>query len=67
MPNTDMKILILIVIFHDFVTEKNQKPSIDYFIQGLYKKVFSNLSHTELLRLPKINQNQLQPGFCLYD
>ena len=26
-----------IVIFDDFVTEKNQKPLIDYFIQGRHK------------------------------
>ena len=33
--NTDLQ---KVVIFEDFVCEKNQKPLIDYFIQGHHKK-----------------------------
>ena len=34
MSNTDLQ---RIVIFDDFVCEKNQKPLIDYFIQGRHR------------------------------
>ena len=51
--NTDLQ---RIVIFDDFVCEKNQKPLIDYFIQGR-QKLFSNLFNTKFLRLSKTNQN----------
>ena len=29
-----------IVIFDDFICDKNQKPLIDYFIQGRHKKCY---------------------------
>ena len=29
-----------IVIFDDFICDKNQKPPIDYFIQGRHKKCY---------------------------
>lgn len=44
--NTDLQ---KVVIFEDSVCEKNQKPLIDYFIQGHHKKLFSYLPITELL------------------
>ena len=42
-----------LVVFDDFVSEKNQKPLIDYFIQGRHKKLLCDLSFAKLFRNTK--------------
>ena len=38
-----------IVIFDDYVCEKNQREIVDYFIQGRHKKLFCYLSESKFL------------------
>ena len=42
-----------IVIFDDFVTEKNQKPLIDYYIQGRHKNCSLIYLSQSYYRCPK--------------
>ena len=55
-----------IVIFDDFVCEKNQKPLIDYFIRGRHKNCSVIYLSQSFYRTPKdIRLNCSH--FCLYD
>lgn len=61
--NTDLQ---RIVIFDDFVCEKNQKPLIDYFIQGRHKNcsvIYLTQSYYGCPKSIRINCSH----FCLYD
>ena len=55
-----------IVIFDDFVTEKNQKPLVDYFIQGRHKNCsVIYLSQSYFKNRKKIRLNCSH--YCIFD
>ena len=55
-----------IVIFDDFICEKNQKPLIDYFIRGRHKNcsvIYLSQSFYKTLKDIRLNCSH----FCVYD
>ena len=43
-----------LIIFDDFVYEKNQKPLVDYFIRGRHKIIVLFICHNLITKLRKI-------------
>ena len=58
--NTDLQ---SVVIFDDYVCEKNKKQLIDYFIQGRHKNCSVIYLSQSFYKTPKKYQTKLQP-FC---
>ena len=55
-----------IVIFDDFICEKNQKPLIDYFIRGRHKNCSVIYLSQSFYKTPKDNRLNCS-HFCVYD
>ena len=54
-----------IVIFDDFICEKNQKPLIDYFIRGRHKNCSVIYLSQSFYKTPKRYSTQLLSFLCL--